>query len=137
MAIYEEASLLLAAAKRDLRALQGMLNPAVFADEIFGFHAQQAVEKALKSWLAFLDVQYPRTHDLTLLLTLLEAHGQEVSDFQDMTELNPYAVQYRYGAFDEMIGFIDRLAIINRVHKLTALVDSHISPKSWSSLVED
>ncbi len=92
MAIYEEASLLLAAAKKDLRALQGMLNPAVFADEIFGFHAQQAVEKALKAWLAFLDVQYPRTHDLTLLLTLLEAHGQEVSDFQDMTELNPYAV---------------------------------------------
>ena len=25
----------------------------VFADEIFGFHAQQAIEKSLKAWLAF------------------------------------------------------------------------------------
>lgn len=130
MAVYEEASVLLAAANRDLCALQGMLNPAIFADEIFGFHAQQAVEKALKAWLTVLDVQYPRTHDLTLLLSLLEAHGQEVSDFQDIIELNPYAVQYRYGAFDEISGFIDRMAVVSRVHELVALVDSHISPKN-------
>ena len=26
----------------------------IFADEIFGFHAQQAAEKLLKAWLALL-----------------------------------------------------------------------------------
>lgn len=46
MVNYEEAYLLLAAAGRDFRALQGMTDPGVFADEIFGFHAQQAAEKA-------------------------------------------------------------------------------------------
>lgn len=41
-----------AAGTKDLRALQGMSDPDVFADEVFGFHAQQAAEKALKAWLA-------------------------------------------------------------------------------------
>lgn len=77
-------------------------------------HAQQAAEKALKAWLAFLDVQYPRTHNLTLLLGLLEANGQDVSGFEDMVELNPYAVQYRYEAFDEN-GWFDRGMMVRRV----------------------
>ena len=69
MVNYEEAYLLLTAASRDFRALQGTMDPGVFADEIFGFHAQQAAEKALKAWLSALDVEYPRTHDLTMLLS--------------------------------------------------------------------
>lgn len=32
-------------AQHDLAALRAMHDPAVFAEEIFGFHAQQAVEK--------------------------------------------------------------------------------------------
>lgn len=127
MAAFEEALLLLSAAHRDLRALRGMFDAHVFVDEIFGFHAQQAVEKALKAWLAFFDVQYPRTHDLTLLLSLLEANGQDVNDFQDLVELNPYAVQYRYEAFDEMSGSIDRDTIVRRVDELMSLVDSFVS----------
>ncbi len=127
MAAFEEALLLLSAAHRDLRALRGMFDAHVFVDEIFGFHAQQAVEKALKAWLAFFDVQYPRTHDLTLLLSLLEANGQDVNGFQDLVELNPYAVQYRYEAFDEMSGSIDRDTIVRRVDELMSLVDSFVS----------
>ena len=38
----EDAQLLLAVARRDLTALGGMADAAVFADEIFGFLAQQA-----------------------------------------------------------------------------------------------
>ena len=36
MVNYEEAYLLLMAASRDFRALQGMMDPSVSADEIFG-----------------------------------------------------------------------------------------------------
>ena len=49
-----EHAVLLAMARKDLVALAGMGDLKVFADEIFGFHAQQATEKALKSWLATL-----------------------------------------------------------------------------------
>ena len=37
--------MLVAAAERDVSALHGMGDTAVFADEIFGFHTQQAAEK--------------------------------------------------------------------------------------------
>lgn len=42
MGASEEVRYLLAAAHKDLRALQGMSDSSFFADEIFGFHAQQA-----------------------------------------------------------------------------------------------
>jgi HEPN domain-containing protein len=32
-----------------------MADSPLFADEIFGFHTQQAVEKALKAWLSARD----------------------------------------------------------------------------------
>jgi HEPN domain-containing protein len=48
----EATARMLRLARRDLRAVQGMLdNREMFPDEIFGFHAQQAVEKAAKAWL--------------------------------------------------------------------------------------
>lgn len=47
----EHAEELLEAARRDIRAVRAMTDTEAFPDEIFGSHAQQAVEKALKSWL--------------------------------------------------------------------------------------
>lgn len=79
MSDSKQARVLLEAARRDLRALEGMRDSAVFADEIFGFHAQQAAEKLLKAWLAIEGVLYPRTHDLDHLLRLLEQHGAQLS----------------------------------------------------------
>ena len=73
MGASEEVRHLLAVAHKDFRALQGMSDSSIFADEIFGFHAQQAAGKALKAWLAAFGVEYPRTHDLSLMLTLLDA----------------------------------------------------------------
>jgi HEPN domain-containing protein len=32
-----------------------MGDPQVFTDTIFGFHAQQAIEKAVKAWLVLYD----------------------------------------------------------------------------------
>ena len=126
MGASEEARHLLMAAQRDFRALQGMLDADIFVDEIFGFHAQQAAEKTLKAWLALLDVQYPKSHDLSLLLTLLETNGQDVTPHQDLVDLNPYAVQYRYEAFEDSGPALDRLAFIERVRAVIESVDSLI-----------
>jgi len=49
-----------------------MIDNPLFADEIFGFHARQAMEKALKAWLASLSRDFPLTHDSSWLLGLLE-----------------------------------------------------------------
>jgi len=44
----KQARILLEAAERDVSALRGMGDAAVFADEIFGFHVQQAAEKTVQ-----------------------------------------------------------------------------------------
>ncbi len=51
-------------AHRDRTALHGMRDVSVFADEIFGFHAQQAIEKALKAWMCALGMTYPHSHHI-------------------------------------------------------------------------
>ena len=96
MSDRKQAYLLLAAAERDLTALRGMRDATVFADEIFGFHVQQAVEKLLKAWLALLGETYPTTHNLARLLALLNTHDAEALRFNELVEFTPYAVQFRY-----------------------------------------
>ena len=71
------ARVLIEAAERDLAALRGMMDEQVFADEVAGFHAQQAAEKLLKAWLALLGEQYPVTHNLAQLLDALQPHEFE------------------------------------------------------------
>ena len=48
----EQARELAVAAEKDISAPGGMDDVAIFADEIFGFHVQQAAEKLFKAWLA-------------------------------------------------------------------------------------
>ena len=96
MSDLKHARHLLTLANKDFAALAGMSDPAVFADEIFGFHAQQAAEKALKAWLAALGVVYPLKHDLALLLQLLAKQGADVSKFQSLDDYTDFAVDFRY-----------------------------------------
>ena len=106
-------------AERDYRALCGMEDPAVFATEIFGFHVQQAVEKALKAWLCILRLPFPRTHDLDELGALLEGAGQQVPEFLGgLLEFTDFAVALRYEAFADLEGDIDRRASVENIGRL-------------------
>ena len=68
MSDIKQADAMLRMAYRDLKALGGMLDADVFADEIFGFHVQQMVEKCLKAWMCVLGITYPFTHQINRLL---------------------------------------------------------------------
>lgn len=130
MSDLEQAVELLRLAERDFRALTGMADPDIFADEIFGFVAQQAVEKALKAWLAGIGATYPFTHDLTDLLSRLEDSGQDVSELWNFADLNPFAVEFRYGGavFDDMP--IDRPALTGRVKELIRWIRQVVENRS-------
>ena len=91
------ASMYLEASHRDLRAVHGMVTNAEFADEIFGFHAQQTAEKALKAWLCLYTDKVPRTHDLSQLAFELENHTGSLPDnLTELLDLTDYAVTLRY-----------------------------------------
>ena len=118
MSDLKQARALLEAAERDYSALRGMEDAAVFADEIFGFHAEQAVEKSLKALLALHGQTYPATHDLARLVDMLKAHDAEAARFDDLVEYTPYAVQFRYIAGDPGAMPLDRDTAVQRVEVL-------------------
>ena len=118
MSDLKQARVLLMSAERDISALRGMANAAVFADEIFGFHAQQAAEKLLKAWLALLGETYPTTHDLARLLAMLRERDVEATRFNELVEYTSFAVQFRYAPGDLSARPLDRDTAIERVEAL-------------------
>ena len=111
--------------RMDVAAVRGMVDNPLFADEIFGFHAQQAVEKSLKAWLAIRSIDFPLTHDLSRLLGLLEEASIDVSLFWPLVQYTVFAVQARYEAgLMESEASIDRLAVIAEVEYLMTTVSS-------------
>jgi HEPN domain-containing protein len=66
-----------------------------------GFHAQQAVAKALKAVIANCDQDFPFTHDIGLLMQLCQDAGLELpADLAEADRLTPYAAAIRYGLGD-------------------------------------
>jgi HEPN domain-containing protein len=75
----DHAAMMLAMAGKDFQALRAMVDEQSFAEEIFGFHAQQAVAKTLKAWLSCKDISYPKIHDLEEIAGMLEDGGEPLS----------------------------------------------------------
>ncbi len=130
MADFEHARAMLRMAHKDFNALTGMLDSAVFADEIFGFHVQQAAEKALKAWLCAFDVAYPPTHDLARLLTLLEKSGADVENLWPLVQFTIFAVQARYeDGLADLDEPLERVNEIENIRTLLAITEKAISTK--------
>ncbi len=111
-------------AEDDLRALTGMCDSKIFTYELFGFHAQQAIEKALKAWILHLGFEHPRIHDIRELLRVLESYGADITPFITLARFNIFAVQYRYDIFDSVEASPDRKIIIREVTELVEYVRS-------------
>jgi HEPN domain-containing protein len=61
------------------------------------YHCQQAAEKAIKAWLTFRKMPFPKTHDLDALLLIAMTDNRSLSALTDLaTELTPYATEFRY-----------------------------------------
>ena len=114
----KQARVLLKAAERDVSALRGMGDAAVFAGEVFGFHAQQAAEKLLKAWLASLGETYPLSHDLAMLLDLLNTCGMDVARFDAFVDYTRFAVRLRYAAAESGAKPLDRETAVRGVEAL-------------------
>jgi len=91
----------------DVAAAGALLEVAGVSDAIVGFHAQQAVEKAIKAVLTSRGIDYPFTHDLELLVALADHAGTPLPvELDDVPRLTPYAASLRYGEIAP--GIVDR-----------------------------
>lgn len=131
------ARMFLRMAKKDLSALGGMVEGEPFADEIFGFHAQQAIEKALKAWLCLVCEKVPRTHDLQELVALLTESGEDVPcEFADLVDFADFAVEFRYSEL-ELDAEDDRQGAAEVIASLLAHVESLVSEAGRADLEDD
>ena len=97
---FEVALILLKKAQQDLVVVQKWLADTDISDEIIGFHAQQSMEKSLKAVLSHQTIDYPRTHNLRLLIDFCRNNDIQVpSEFSQIDFFNRFAVQWRYDLF--------------------------------------
>ncbi len=114
--------LLLSKAESDFKSLRNMLDPQQHDDDVFGFHAQQAIEKSLKAWIAHLGLRFDFTHDILRLIGQLRAHGADVVQFEHLEDFTIYAVEARYDSFEDGLEALDR----DRVLEEVVLLLSHV-----------
>jgi HEPN domain-containing protein len=119
------ANMLLAAARQDEAACKLLSASPEITDAIIGFHAQQAAEKAIKAVLSHKGVEFRRTHDLIALLDLLEDNALCAPPHADwLDELNPYAVEARYGTIEP--DGLDRNHVLAAITAVIAWAQSQI-----------
>ena len=91
----------------DLATAEKLAPDPEMDDRPVGFHAQQAVEKAVKVALMLKGVAFPKTHDLEYLLVLAEKHSIVMEpEVKSASWLTPWAAEFRYD--DAPIETLDR-----------------------------
>lgn len=79
----------------DLELARSGRHPGVLLEGLC-FHAQQAVEKALKAVLVAGGIPFPSTHNIRLLLDLLPPTVPSSPPLEESAGLTEYAVMSRY-----------------------------------------
>lgn len=101
--------------REDETLLERIAGDESISDSIFGFHAQQALEKYVKAVLARFEVKVPKSHDLAYLIGQAVAAGaSEEIDLDRADTYTVFAVEDRYPfigvglpeAREETIGFV-------------------------------
>lgn len=70
--------------------------------KLIAFHAQQCAEKYLKAFLALKKVDFPYTHNISLLLEMSFKHAAWVKDLREAEILTDYAVTARYPGIENV-----------------------------------
>ena len=84
-------------ADEDLDAAKFLFSRGTSFFSTIGFHCQQSAEKCFKAFLTWHQIEFPKTHDLELLLNLMAAADSALAaSIAEVAALNPYGVDIRY-----------------------------------------
>ena len=90
------------------------------------FHAQQLVEKYLKALLAWEQIDFPKTHDIEKLISLLPETLRPELLKAEQNLLTAYATVIRYPGFDEPITLADARAAVELARRVREKVREHL-----------
>jgi len=83
--------------KHDITAAKKLNDDEGECLDIAIYHCQQAAEQAVKSFLTYHSVDFPKTHDIRLLVLLAININSEMNKYIETAELlTPYATEFRY-----------------------------------------
>ena len=80
-------------AREDLVAAEVMIGQQEMVPRYACWLAQQSAEKAMKAVLVFLQIDFPRRHDLDALRNLAPDDWQLKQDHPDLADLTEWAVE--------------------------------------------
>ena len=92
----DEAQIWLSYAKSDLDAANVLLEKGDFFPRQICFMSQQAGEKALKAVLVYLEINFPKTHDLDRIRELIPEGWEVKEQFPNLYDLSVWSVESRY-----------------------------------------
>lgn len=93
----DHAQALLNKARDDAYVVRTLGADVSAPDWVVGFHAQQAVEKAIKAVLTKRAIEFPRTHNLAMLVELLRSNSLPLPpDADGLVRLTPFGAALRY-----------------------------------------
>lgn len=118
-------------ARSDLALARARGAPEILLESLC-FHAQQAVEKALKAVLVAQGIAFPRTHNIGVLLDLIPVRPPLPASIQAADILTDYAVSSRYPGEVEPISAAEYQEAI----RLAELVISWATERTSSSGTE-
>jgi HEPN domain-containing protein len=84
-------------AAHDLETAKVVASQLPDYDDTIAFHCQQSIEKSLKGYLVFLDIEFKPVHDLGYLLNLIGTKDDSLDQYFDRVDrVSRFAVQIRY-----------------------------------------
>ena len=117
-------------AKHDLDTAKLVFVSLPDYDDTIAFHCQQAIEKILKAYLIFLEIEFKQVHDLGYLLNLIVTKDESLEIYYTkVDEISRYAVQIRYP--DEIIR-LSKQQIQDAIHladQLYILIENKVKPE--------
>jgi HEPN domain-containing protein len=92
------------------------------------YHCQQCAEKALKAFLLLNDVEFEKTHNLSVLIELCADINIGFHDLADYAEaLTPYATLYRYPDEVEAAEISQAARALEMARKIFVFVSSTVN----------
>lgn len=97
------------------------------------FHAQQCVEKYVKALLVYHDLDFPKTHNLRALLTLLPVRAQPDLTLEEQHVLTRYATVTRYPGDYEAIPLAEARYAVKVARRVRRQIRKRLPKEALSS----